>query len=133
MSEREVEDLLNLMPGYAAILERDDYQALRSPAFARGYVRSYGRLLHMDLDCLLQVFDQLRADSGVEVKRVERRAPPQLQHTGVGIVIGLLVLLLLVFALWWWHQRGGAAGAGVSAAGRFNTVIAGADMPAGEQ
>ena len=47
-SEREVEDQLNLMPGYVAILERDDYQSLRSPAFARGYVRSYAQLMKLD-------------------------------------------------------------------------------------
>ena len=46
LSVREVEDLLNLMPGYVGILERDDYQALRSPAFSRGYVRAYGQLMN---------------------------------------------------------------------------------------
>jgi len=35
LSQREVADRLHLMPGYPAIIERDDYQALRHPAFAR--------------------------------------------------------------------------------------------------
>ena len=43
-SEREAADRLNLMPDYVGIIERDEYQALRSPSFARGYVRAYCRL-----------------------------------------------------------------------------------------
>jgi cytoskeleton protein RodZ len=103
MSEREAADRLNLMPGYVAILEKDDYQALRSPAFARGYVKAYGKMLHLDEQQLLSLYDQLAApsqDNGQ--KRVETR-PLQLQQTGVGVVIGLTVLALLVLGLWWWQ------------------------------
>ena len=59
-SEREVEDQLNLMPGYVAILERDDYQSLRSPAFARGYVRAYAQLMKLDEAEVLGAFDEQR-------------------------------------------------------------------------
>ena len=58
--EREAADRLNLMPDYVAILERDDYESLRSPAFARGYVRAYGKMLGLDEEQLLETFDQLR-------------------------------------------------------------------------
>ena len=101
-SEREVADRLNLMPGYVAILERDDYQALRSPAFARGYVRSYGQLLGLDETELLSAFDDLREGKQQEKKRVETKSL-QLQRTGLGIVVGLVTLLLLVAGLWWWQ------------------------------
>lgn len=109
LSEREVADRLNWMPGYVAIVERDDYQALRAPAFARGYVKAYTRLLGLDEQTLLDAFDRLRAGNGTPApKRVETR-PLQLQHTGLGVVIGLVVLALLILGLWWW-QGGGAAG-----------------------
>ena len=101
--EREAADRLNLMPGYVAILERDDYDALRSPAFARGYVKAYGKMLGLDEEQLLSTFDQLRAaDQAPGKKRIETR-PLQLQRTGLGVVIGLAVLLLFVLALWWWQ------------------------------
>jgi cytoskeleton protein RodZ len=101
-SEREVADRLNLMPGYVAILERDDYQALRSPAFARGYVRSYGQLMGLDEAELLRAFDELRAGKQQEKKRVETKSL-QLQRTGLGIVVGTVTLLLLVAGLWLWQ------------------------------
>ncbi len=104
MSEREAADRLNLMPDYVAILERDDYQALRSPPFARGYVKSYGRLLGLDEQHLMSVFDEVNAaEPAPQEKRIETR-PLQLQRTGFGVVIGLGVLLLLVLALWWWEE-----------------------------
>ena len=104
LSEREVEDRLNLMPGYVGILEQDDYLALRSPAFARGYVRSYGQLMGLDEMELLRAFDERRNQLSEEKKRVETKAL-QLQSTGVGVVVGLVILLLLFAGLWLWQGR----------------------------
>jgi cytoskeleton protein RodZ len=110
LSQREAADRLNFMPGYVAILERDDYQALRSPPFARGYVKAYGRLLGLDEGELLEAFDRLREQQSPEVKKKVETRPLQLQHTGLGVVIGLAVLCLLVLGLWWWQGDGGAQG-----------------------
>ena len=104
LNEKEVAERLNWMPGYVAVIERDDYQALRRPAFARGYLKAYGKLLGVDEEELLAAFVQYE-DVACELKRSSPRRPPrQLQHTGPGVVIGLVVLLLLlVAALWWWQ------------------------------
>ena len=105
MSEREVEDRLNLMPGYVTILERDDYQALRSPAFARGYVRAYGQLMNLHEEELLRAFDEQRDQLSEEKKRVETKSL-QLQSTGLGVIVGLVILMLLFAGLWWWQGGG---------------------------
>lgn len=104
MAEREAADRLNLMPNYVGILERDDYKALRSPPFARGYVKAYGRLLGLDEKHLMSVFDQVVETAPVQYERRSAQRPLQLQRTGLGVVIGLGVLLLLVLALWWWEE-----------------------------
>ena len=106
--EREAADRLNLMPDYVGILERDDYQALRSPPFARGYVRLYGRMLGLDEARLLAAFDRLKeSGEGLEQEKRVRTRPLQLQHTGRGGVVGLAVLLVLVLSLWWWRGEFG--------------------------
>ncbi len=116
LSEREVADQLNLMPGYVAIIERDDYQALRSPAFARGYVKAYGRLVGIAESEILATFDQLRSTIDLPEEKQVFTRPLQLQHTGAGVAVGLMVLLLLVLALWWWQggNRFGAATPGIN-------------------
>jgi cytoskeletal protein RodZ len=107
MTEREAADRLNFMPNYVAILERDDYAALRSPPFARGYVKAYGRLLGLDEKHLLSVYDAVNVvEPAPAAKRVQTR-PLQLQRTGLGVVTGLGILLLLILTLWWWEKGQG--------------------------
>ena len=110
LNEKEVAERLNWMPGYVAVIERDDYQALRRPAFARGYLKAYGKLLGVDEEELLAAFVQYE-DVACELNRSSPRRPPlQLQHTGPGVVVGLVVLLvLLVVSLWWWQEGGDAS------------------------
>lgn len=104
MSQREVADALNLMPGYVALLEDDDYAGLRSPAFARGYIRAYGRLLEIGEEQLLPLYDELLAREPLQQKaRIETR-PLQLQATGVGVIVGLTTLAVLLALLWWWQE-----------------------------
>ncbi len=105
MDEAEVADRLNWLPGYVALIEADDYQSLPRPAFARGYVRTYGKLVGVDEAQLLAALEQF-GPSGERLDRKVRSRPPQLQRTGIGVVIGLCVLLLLVLALWWWRGGG---------------------------
>ena len=102
LSAREVADRLHLMPGYPAIIERDDYKALRHPAFARGYVKAYGKLVGVDEKRLLDAFDRLRAEEAPMPRKVRTR-PLQLQSTGLSVIIGLVLLVLLVVAIWWWR------------------------------
>jgi len=103
MSEREAADRLHLMPGYVGILERDEYQSLRSPPFARGYVKSYGRLLGLDEEQLMALFDEQWAEPRSPVSSRLSGRPAPLQRTGVGVVVSLVILLMLVLALWWWR------------------------------
>lgn len=111
MSQREVADALNMMPRYVGLLEADDYASLPSPAFARGYIKAYGRLLDIAEAQLLPLYDDWVAREPAPLKtRVETR-PLQLQATGVGVVVGLTALVVLLVLLWWWQGGGGSAAA----------------------
>ncbi|MEM1155701.1 MAG: helix-turn-helix domain-containing protein [Pseudomonadota bacterium] len=103
LSQREVADRLHLMPGYPAIIERDEFDTLRHPAFARGYVKAYGKLVNVNEEQLLHAFDSLQSKSAKPELHKIRTTPLQLQHTGVGVVVGLVLLALLVAAIWWWR------------------------------
>ncbi len=103
LSQREVADRLNWMPGYTAIIERDDFKALRRPAFARGYVKAYGKLLGIDETQLLAPFHQLASGNVTGQEQRTSSRPVQLQRTGLGVVTGLVLLALLVLAIWCWQ------------------------------
>jgi cytoskeleton protein RodZ len=102
MSTREAADRLNWMPDYVAVIESDKYEKLRNPAFARGYIKAYSRLVGLDEEVLIAAFDQYREEnpSGIEVRRKETK-PLHLHRTGRGVVIGLGVLLLMIAFMWW--------------------------------
>ena len=105
-SVEDVADLLNWGPDYVRIVEGDDFPALPRPNFARGYVRAYGKLVGVQESELLAAFDMVAANQDRTQKRV-RTESLQLQRTGAGVILGLLVLLVLVAALWW--MRGDSA------------------------
>ncbi|MEM1113924.1 MAG: helix-turn-helix domain-containing protein [Pseudomonadota bacterium] len=109
LSELEVEERLNWLPGYVQLIEGDRYDALRRPTFARGYVQAYCKLLGISSQGVLQAFDDFRPewDHRVTPRRIETR-PLQLQQTGAGVVIGVVVMVVMVAGLWWWQV--GAAG-----------------------
>lgn len=105
ISQREAADRLNWMPGYVAIMEVDDYAALRRPSFARGYVKAFGRLVGVNEEVLMRAFDSLedRGDAVSDESTNRSVANLHLQKTGLGVMVGLGSLSLLIAALWWWQ------------------------------
>lgn len=102
MSSREAADRLNWMPDYVAVIESDNYEKLRNPAFARGYVKAYCRLMGLDEKILIDAFDHNRAEmaSSLESRRRETK-PLHLHKTGLGVAVSLAVLVVLVVYMWW--------------------------------
>jgi cytoskeletal protein RodZ len=102
MSEREAADRLNWMPDYVDVIEKDNYEKLRNPAFARGYVKAYARLMGLDQEKILQDFDRKREEWASEAGSGRKETRPlHLQNTGVSVVVGLAVLVMLVVFMWW--------------------------------
>lgn len=105
ITEREAADRLNWMPGYVAIIERDEYTALRRPSFAKGYVKAFGRLVELDEEVLMAAFGAIEIrgnfSSGTTEKSMPTELPPH--KTGLSIVVGLCSLFSLFAILWWWQ------------------------------
>ena len=107
LAQREAADMLNWMPGYVDIVEKDDYASLARPSFARGYVKAFGRLVEVDEKSLMDAFDSL-AFPGENISNESNTcastdADLALQNTGLGVVVGIGSFSLLVAALWWWQ------------------------------
>ena len=57
LSVGDVANALKLPTVYIEAIENDNYDPIASPVYARGYVRSYSKLLNLDTDILLRVFN----------------------------------------------------------------------------
>lgn len=110
LSALEVSRRLYWLPEYVALIERDEFDRLRRPAFARGYVRAYARMLGLDETIVLAGYDEVRPASPVRPDTPRSGRPLPLQSTGVGIILGLGVLALLVLGLWWAQSGQAVAG-----------------------
>lgn len=111
LTERDLAETLNLAVSSVRALEADDYDRLPRPAFVRGYLRSYARLLTLDPQPLLEAHEARagRFDPQLEVAEVVRTKPPVLAalvHERPGLVMtvasaaGLLLLVVLLLVVW---------------------------------
>lgn len=110
LSALDVSQRLYWLPEYVAFIERDEFERLRRPAFARGYVRAYARMLGLDETMVLAGYDEAGPAPAKPSARSRSPRPLPLQRTGIGIMLGLGVLALLVLVLWW--AQTGQAGTG---------------------
>lgn len=106
LTEQDVAGRLHLSVSYVRALEADDYRRLPEPAFVKGYMRNYARLLELPADELVAQFQQHvltereeeRLISPVHMMVRSERGPVWLWPTvilGVALIVGLA----------WWGTR----------------------------
>lgn len=100
-----ISDQINLNKSVVIALEADDYASLPPPAFVRGYIRAYAKLLEIESDSLVVKYEQLEMPVADVVPLVE----PQARVTSdplIRMVSGLVVAVVLgVLAYWWYNNR----------------------------
>ncbi len=114
---REVADALNLPNQVVDAMETDDYENLPAAVFARGYLRSYARLLDLDEEAVIAHYPHGTAESitteVVVVNPAEewiRQHPLWVLGSGGGIVL----IVIVVMTIWLWANDDAASSAGVA-------------------
>lgn len=83
---------MNLSVSVIRALESDDYAALPSSTFVKGYIRSYGRLLRLPADELVRAYEH---QTGVHSSMDEQHPVPE-RAARKGFRKGWLLLLILL-------------------------------------
>ncbi|XID75414.1 helix-turn-helix domain-containing protein [Alkanindiges sp. WGS2144] len=103
----EVARELNMPERQLNALEADDYKSLPEPAFIKGYLRAYAKLLGTRADSLIQRFDEIyTSDTGLPSNHALENSPlkalGRLQSSRRGrfgwlkwLLLGLIVLAIL--------------------------------------
>jgi cytoskeleton protein RodZ len=109
---RELEDRTKIRIKYLRALENEDWDVLPSPAYAKGFLRTYAQAVGLDADALIDEYRRTveSADAGgrsyvlgepvLETRRrVGDRAPWGPRAAVIGAVVALILGVLLVLGL----------------------------------
>jgi cytoskeleton protein RodZ len=103
-SVERVSQYLHLSADVVRALEDDRHADLPEPTYVRGYIRSYARYLELDVEPLVQSYNELIQPKTQSSSEKEVRAAP-LKRKGVGWVTwvtwGGLLLAVALIAVWW--------------------------------
>lgn len=131
----QVANQLNLAPRQIYALETENFAALPGTASARGFIRSYSRLLHVDPEPMLQLTGATSTASLIEPASIRRVKPtpffPDSRTSPLGLqgsrsiltklVAALIVVLALAagagYFMGWLPQLPGLLGTATSSAG----------------
>jgi cytoskeletal protein RodZ len=103
---RDLTETTRLRPRFLEALERGDWDALPSPALARGFIATYARALGLDAAELIERHSDALPDrkspfSGIQPKKPRRKIKPSIFLMGL-VIAGIFGGLLLV-----WRGGGG--------------------------
>ena len=108
LSVAEAAAQLNLSVARLQQLEAGEFDKLPGHTFARGYVRSYARLLGLDPNRIVLEFDQFTGTdaAGSEVHALGQiEQPVRVAHSLLRLLSFLLLLALAGLGFYWWQER----------------------------
>ncbi len=89
-------------------LEKNEYEKFPVPVYARGHIRNYARLVHLDSARLVAAFDQQNKIQTPTLEPFASQPEPQVhsgdRHIRV-VTYSLIAVLLLLLGLWWQSHR----------------------------
>lgn len=110
-TREQVASELNLPPGYIEILEQGGLEGLPSIVFAKGYIRAYAKLLHLDSDELIAEYELLHGvvTSKGQIRPVgKEHHQVKMSHPVMKLTSWLIVLAIIGVSVWWWQAQYGS-------------------------
>jgi cytoskeleton protein RodZ len=99
---------LNLLASQVAALEEDRFERFPAETFVKGHLRSYARLLKIDVDEILHAYYLLKPPTPTARKKINVQCRPQTLGTPSNrwrSYTGIAAVFVVLCALWAWQQR----------------------------
>ncbi|MBM6551695.1 RodZ domain-containing protein [Marinomonas ostreistagni] len=101
-SERHVATELKLSIDKVHALENNQFQLFRSPTFARGYLKSYCRVLDIDYRPVLEAYDQQLSSKETTIRSVDNVKHQATVRDPIVMIVSVIILAIIVFVAFWW-------------------------------
>ena len=107
LSRDAVASKLNLRLSQISAIEENEFDELPSITFARGYLRSYAKTVHISESEVLAAFEYWSSaeQQQLEMQSFSHRASQRAQDNWLLIVGYVIVILLVASAVFWWMQQ----------------------------
>jgi cytoskeleton protein RodZ len=103
--ERHVATALKIPIDQVRALEANNFKYFRSITFARGFLKSYCRLLGIEPSEMLRAFDSEREDAEPTIKPVDKVNKQTNFGDPIVIFISVVIIAVLVFLVFWWPSQ----------------------------
>ncbi len=103
----DVAKQLHITSAQVEAMERGDFQLLPGPAFTRGYLRNYSRLLQLDPSPFLEAYDHYTGGASLRPSSevLPRSNIPLLDYGRKTLFLSIILAILLIWLAWWiWGQ-----------------------------
>lgn len=110
LSQKDVAHELRLSDKYIDSLERAAFEELPSLVFARGYIRSYTKLLKLDEERFLTHFDAMygRSKSAPNIRSAPgMQSSARLSDPMIKWSTWIFLLVIIAATVWWWKTQQG--------------------------
>ena len=103
----QVEEITRIRRVFLEALEEERFADLPGDVYARGFVRTYAKLLGLDSEELLNVYKAAVGSSSVSIPQVldEPLLPRSAVNVRAGAFLGLMILVVLTMAAWYAYNR----------------------------
>lgn len=102
LSVQQVSEQLNLTMHYLRCLESDSYDKLPGDVFVRGYIRAYSRLLRLDPDQVLMIYNEYNSHKIARKEEAIKRRNRRIQDRNrPWIIFSGIAFVAVAVALWY--------------------------------
>lgn len=105
ISTLEVAKELHLDEPKVRALERNDFEVLGAPVFAKGHLRKYAQLVGVDADDVFADYYQLTRSEGMPPVVVGRKIKVRRELSPGPWIAAIIVILAAIAAYWWFAIR----------------------------
>ncbi|MBU2097299.1 MAG: DUF4115 domain-containing protein [Gammaproteobacteria bacterium] len=102
LSLQQVADQLHLTMHFVRAIESDSYDKLPGDVFVRGYIRTYARLLRLDPDQVLMIYDEFNSHKMARKEEaIKRRDRRRKDKNRPWVIVSGIAFVSVAVALWY--------------------------------
>jgi len=105
LSQKDIASRLNLKEDYIVALDANDFDKLPAPIYVRGYIRSYARVLNLNADSLINLYEGIAEAPPEILPDVKPVVQASSRDKPVKAVTYLVTLTLVILIIAWWQGQ----------------------------